>query len=85
MVTLKQLLDLIDNCRESEEIICLMNSDGKIEAKAMVCSKIWKSLEDHTVNSIQAEDDMLKVWLNDLPKENEEEDKLCQCTMKTEI
>ena len=65
MVTLKQLLDLIDNCRESEEIICLMNHDGKIEAKAMVCSKVWESLEDHMVNSIQAEDDMLKVWLND--------------------
>ncbi len=65
MVTLRQLLDLIDNCRESEEIICLMNNDGKIEAKAMVCSEIWKSLEDRTVNSIQAENDMLKVWLND--------------------
>lgn len=64
-VTVGQLLDLIDNNRESEEIIHIMNDNGKAQCKAMVCSEIWDALEDRTVNSIQAEDDVLKIWLDD--------------------
>lgn len=37
-VTLRQILDLIDNTRESEEIIALMDNNGQIQCKAMVCS-----------------------------------------------
>ena len=64
-VTVGQLLDLIDNNRESEEIIHIMDNDGKVQCKAMVCSEIWDGLEGRTVNSIQAEDDVLKIWLDD--------------------
>ena len=63
-VTLGQILDLIDDTRESDEIVALMQ-DGEIEAKAIVRSEIWKALEKRTVNSIQAEDNILKVWLNE--------------------
>lgn len=62
-ITMGQLLDLIDNSRESEEMVCLMR-DGQVQAKAMVCSEIWLALEERPVNSIQAEDNMLKVWLD---------------------
>ena len=64
-ITVGQLLDLIDNNRESEEIVHIMNNNGKVQCKAMVCSEIWDEIEDRTVNSIQAEDDVLKVWLDD--------------------
>ena len=64
-VTVGQLLDLIDNNRESEEIVHIMNDNGGVQCKAMVCSEIWDGLEDRTVNSIQAEGDVLKIWLDD--------------------
>ena len=64
-VTLGQLLDLIDNNRESEEMICIMNGCGKVEMRGMVCSRLWDWLEDMTVNSIGAEDGELHVWLDD--------------------
>lgn len=64
-VTLRQILDLIDNSRESEEIIALMDNNGQIQCKAMVCSVIWNGIEDKTVNSIQADGDYLRVWLDD--------------------
>lgn len=63
-VTVGQLLDLLDNSRESEEFVHIM-CDGKAQCKAMVCSEIWDGLEDRTVNCIQAEDDVLKIWLDD--------------------
>ena len=61
-ITVGQLLDLIDNNRESEEIIHIMDNNGKVQCKAMVCSEIWDGLEDRTVNSIQAEGDVLKIF-----------------------
>ena len=64
-ITIGQLLDLIDSNRESEEIVYIMDNNGKVQCKAMVCSEIWDGIEDRTVNSIQAEDDVLKVWLDD--------------------
>lgn len=64
-VTVGQLLDLIDNDRESEEIIHIMDDNGKVQCKAMVCSEIWDGLEDRTVNGIQAEGDVIKIWLDD--------------------
>lgn len=66
MVTLGELLDLIDNQRESEEIVNIMDScSGQVEIKAMVKSKLWSALESMPVNSIQASGDELNVWLED--------------------
>lgn len=61
-VTLGQLLDLLDRSRESEEIVELMQ-DGKVQARAMVCSEVWNSVEDRYVNAIQSEECVLRVWL----------------------
>lgn len=60
---IKDLLDAIDNQRESEEIVVIMN-DGKEEARIMVCSEVWDSIEDREINSIMAEDSTIKVWLD---------------------
>jgi hypothetical protein len=64
-VTVGQLLDLIDNNRESEEVVNIMDNNGNVQCKAMVCSEIWDGLEDRTVNSIQVEGDALGIWLDD--------------------
>lgn len=62
-VTLGQLLNLIDNQRQSEELIVLMNDDGQEECKAMQSSRVWDALEAEEVNSIEARGDKLIVWL----------------------
>jgi hypothetical protein len=64
-VTVGQLLDLIDNNRESEEVVNIMDHNGNVQCKAMVCSEIWDGLEGRTVNSIQVEGDALVIWLDD--------------------
>ncbi len=64
-VTIGQLLDLLDISRDSEELVRIMDNNGKVQCEAMVCSEIWDGIEDRTVNSIQAEDDVLKIWLDD--------------------
>ena len=64
-ITLGQILDLIDNSRESEEIVEIGDNNGQVQCQAMVCSVIWKGIEDKTVNSMQAVGDHLKIWLND--------------------
>lgn len=64
-VTLGQILDLIDVNRESEEIIQLMDHNGEVEATAMVKSTIWEALENRTINSMQAIDNALQIWLDD--------------------
>lgn len=63
-ITIGELLDLIDNNRESEEFVHIMDNNGNVQCRAMVCSEIWDGIEDRTVNSIQAEDDVLKIWLD---------------------
>lgn len=64
-VTVGQLLDLIDSERESEEFVYIMGNNGEAECKAMVCSEIWNGIEGRTVNGIQAEGDVLQIWLDD--------------------
>ena len=64
-ITLGQILDLIDNSRESEELVAIMDNNGGIQCKAMVCSVIWSGIEDRTVNSMQAAGNCLQIWLND--------------------
>lgn len=66
-ITVGELLDLIDDRRESEEIVEIMRDGGAnayAEVRAMVCSKIWDSVEDMTVNSIRAEGDKIQMWLD---------------------
>ena len=64
-ITLGQILDLIDNNRESEENVEIMDKSGEVQCRAMVCSVVWASIEDKTVNSMQAAGNCLQIWLND--------------------
>lgn len=65
MITLGQILDLIDSSRESEEIVNLIDSE-QLEIKAMVCSEFWPGLEDEPVSRIRAEGSELYIWLEEL-------------------
>ena len=60
---IKDLLDAIDNQRDSEEIVVIMQ-DSKEAARIMVCCDVWDSIEDREINSIMAEDSTIKVWLD---------------------
>lgn len=62
-VTLGQILDLMDNNRESESLVKLMDKDGNVEACAKVCSIVWNGLENRIVNSLQANCDNIEIWL----------------------
>lgn len=62
---LSELLDVIDNSRESEERVAILNNNGEQEAIAMICSTIWAGIEDRTVNSIQARNSIIEIWLDD--------------------
>ena len=64
-ITLGQILDLIDNNRESEENVEIMDKSGEVQCRAMVCSVVWAGIEDKTVNSMQAAGNCLQIWLND--------------------
>ena len=64
-ITLGQILDLIDNTRESEEMVEIMDHSGEVQCQAMVCSIIWQGIEDKTINSMQACGDNFRIWLND--------------------
>ena len=69
-ILLSDFIDLIDNNRESEELIDILNHNGDIETRAMVCSEIWDLLGERTVNSIQAKNSVIQIWLDD-PKKRE--------------
>jgi hypothetical protein len=64
-VTVGQLLDLIDNTRESEDIIRVMDGYGGVEASIKICSSVWKGIEDKEVNSIRINGNSLEIWLED--------------------
>ena len=64
-VTVGQILDLIDNNRESEEMVHILNGNGDVEVSAMVCSMIWSDIEDRSVNSMRAQGDCIEIWLDD--------------------
>ena len=65
MTTLGEVLDLLDANRESEEMVEIMDHNGQVQCRAMVCSVVWNGIEERTVNSMQAVDDRLQIWLND--------------------
>ena len=61
-VTLGQFLDLIDVNRESEEHINLMNENGEVLVRGMVCYDAWE--EDRLINSISINEDCeYMIWL----------------------
>ena len=65
MTTVEELLDLIDNNRESEEFVEILDGNGYVEARLRVCSDIWKGIEHRTINSMRAQGDRIQIWLND--------------------
>lgn len=65
MVTLGQLLDLIDATRDSDEVV-IIKSGGVRLMEAPVRSPMWAPFESRYVNSIEARGlDVLYVWLED--------------------
>lgn len=65
VIKVKDFIDLLDNDRESEEYVEILDGNGKVAVKAMVCSEVWNSLAERTVNSIQAADSTIQIWLDD--------------------
>lgn len=63
MITVGQILDLIDCNRESEDFVDIMNGNSVTEVHAMVCSDIWKSVENRVVDCIGAEKGTIVIWL----------------------
>jgi len=64
-VKVKDFIDLLDISRESEEYVEILDHNGKVAVKAMVCNEIWDKLAERTINSIQAEDSIIQIWLDD--------------------
>ena len=46
MTTLGEVLDLLDANRESEEMVEIMDHNGQVQCRAMVCSVVWNGIED---------------------------------------
>lgn len=65
VIKVKDFIDLIDNDRESEEYVEILDGNGKVAVRAMVCSEVWDSLAERTVNSIQAANSTIQIWLDD--------------------
>ena len=65
IVKVKDFIDLLDLDRESEEYVEILDGNGKVAVRAMVCSEVWDSLAERTVNSIQAENSTIQIWLDD--------------------
>lgn len=66
MVTLAQLLDLIDINRESDEVVIIKGDGVRRLMEAPVRSPMWAPFEGRYVNSIAAHGtDVLYVWLED--------------------
>lgn len=64
-ITLSDFIDLIDVNRESEEYVDILDHNGNVDIHATVCSGIWDLMGDRTVNSIQADDGVIQIWLDD--------------------
>ena len=63
MITLGEILDLLDPSRESCELVEIMNDNGEVQCRATVCSVIWNGIEDRIVENIAVNNDCLRVWL----------------------
>lgn len=64
-VKVKDFIDLLDVNRESEEYVEILDRNGKVTLKAMVCNEVWDKLAERIINSIQAEDSIIQIWLDD--------------------
>lgn len=64
-ITVGDILNLIDSNRDSEEYVGIMNHNGNIECRAMVCSDIWDGIENRLINSMGAERSEIVIWLED--------------------
>ena len=64
-VKVKDFIDLLNVNRESEEYVEILDHNGKVTLKAMVCNEVWDKLAERTINSIQAEDSTIQIWLDD--------------------
>lgn len=64
MTTLGELLNLIDRDRDSDEIVEIMDNSEAV-MRGLVRSTLWKPHEERGVNSIQARNNVLQIWLED--------------------
>ena len=66
MVTLGQILDLIDATRDSDEVVIIKGDGVRRLMEAPVRSPMWAPFEGRYVSSIAAHGaDVLYVWLED--------------------
>ena len=69
-VTLGQFLDLIDSNRESERYVNIIDENGNVLVRGMVCYDAWE--EDRLINFIGINKNYeYEVWLE--PREGEAE------------
>ena len=64
-IKLGQILDLIDEIRDSVETVSIMDCNGYVQAEIRVNADIWEGIEDRTVNGMAGGDGALEVWLDD--------------------
>lgn len=64
-IKLGQILDLIDETRDSVETVRIMDCNGLIQAEIRVNADIWEGIEDRTVNCMSCGDGGLELWLDD--------------------
>ena len=64
IITLGDVLDLLDEDRESDEEIIVHDKDDN-EVSGPMCSELWKPHEDRRVDAIGAKINSLEIWLED--------------------
>lgn len=65
VVKVKDFIDLLDPDRESEKYVEILDGNGNVAVRAMVCSEVWDILAERTVNSMQAKENTIQIWLDD--------------------
>ena len=61
MAVLRMVLDLID----SNDVVTIVNGDGKVEMRGRVDSPLWVYLDHLQVENISAEGGEIMICLND--------------------
>lgn len=67
MTTLGELLDLIDQDRDCDEIVEIMDGP-KATMRGLTRSALWAPHEERIVSDIRARNDVLQVWLAEKEK-----------------
>lgn len=66
IITLGDILDLLDPNRESNETVYIQGGEGRPLMSGPVCSPYWRDMEYRTVENIAAnETGVLEVWLKE--------------------